>query len=454
MQTKTNKKLRKVFCASKWRCFVFFALIVTSDLISNNKDVIYESSLTISNRWIAECLELTRNCVGYSAPVSARSLAYMSIGLYECGVENQTQYNSLSSQLNGYLRTVWKKETEKIYWPHVYNYFSYELVKLLYINMPPSNLLKVEALKDSIYKCYNTTINKKIINVSENYANRLFLEYTKWMLMDGGNECYNKNFPSKYIQIKCDSCWEKTVPGYLKALQPYWGNNRLMHKSNSSIINLMKPPVFSTDSNSSFYKEALNLFRDHNLKLKSSEIIAEYWDDAAGYSSTPTGHQFSLAMQLAKKYNFELGKTLHLYAALGISINDAFIACWKGKYKFNLIRPISYIQKYISPNFNTLIPTPPFPEFPSGHSMQSGAAGEIYKYFLSDTLKITDNNNQYRVDIYGKPREFNNISEMVSEISKSRFYGGIHYMNTLNLSVEYGKQVGQNIITNINFLKK
>jgi hypothetical protein len=43
---------------------------------------------------------------------------------------------------------------------------------------------------------------------------------------------------------------------------------------------------------------------------------------------------------------------------------------------------------------------------------------------------------------------------MVSEISKSRFYGGIHYMNTLNLSVEYGKQVGQNIITSINFLKK
>ena len=157
--------------------------------------------------------------------------------------------------------------------------------------------------------------------------------------------------------------------------------------------------------------------------------------------------------QLAKKYNFELGKTLHLYAALGISINDAFIACWKGKYKFNLIRPITYIQKYISPNFNTLIPTPPFPEFPSGHSMQSGAAGEIYKYFLTDTIKITDYSNQYRVDIYGKSREFDNVSEMVSEISKSRFYGGIHYMNTLNLSVDYGKLIGQNITTNIKFLK-
>ncbi len=411
------------------------------------------SSLFIANRWLTECLDLTKNCVGYSAPVSARSLAYMSVGLYECGVENQTKYISLSNQLNGYQRTTRKQEKDKIYWPYVYNNFSYKLATHLYSNMPASNLSKVVALKDSINLSYKKIISKKEINNSETYVDNLFKEFLAWMVIDGGNAGYNKNFPTSYKPEKCASCWETTVPGYLNALQPYWGKNRLMLSANERITNTMIAPVFSTDTTSAFYKDALKLYLDHNLKLKSSEIIAEYWDDAAGYSATPTGHQFLIAMQLAHAHQFDLGKTLHLYAALGLSINDAFIVCWKGKYQFNLIRPITYIQRYISQHFNTLIPTPPFPEFPSGHSMQSGAAGEIFKSFISDTVKIVDYSNQNRVDIYGKPREFKNISSMVSEISISRFYGGIHYMNTLNLSVDYGKKIGQNIISNLIFLK-
>lgn len=426
-------------------------LIFTTQVINaQNQSTNNKNCLSITNLWLTECLDLTKNCVGYSAPVAARSFAYVSVGFYECGVENQKDYSSLTNQLQGFVRSAWVNNSN-VHWPHIYNYFSYNLIKKLYANMPPSSSTKLDLLKDSIYKSYKKNITKQQIKLSEEYANNLLHDIENWMTTDNGNLSYNKNFPSSYIIKKCPSCWETTYPGYLKALQPYWGNNRLLLKSNLEIIQYIKEPNFSTDTNSVFYKDALNVFKNYDSNKKESELIAEYWDDAAGYSGTPAGHLFNLAKQLASEHNFELNKTLQLYAMLGISINDAFIICWQQKYKYNLIRPITYIQRYISPNFHTIIPTPPFPEFPSGHSMQSGAAGEIFKYFLTDTVKIIDVTNQNRVDINGKKREFNTISEMVEEISKSRFYGGIHFMNTLNQSVDYGKKIGQNTISNINF---
>jgi hypothetical protein len=64
------------------------------------------------------------------------------------------------------------------------------------------------------------------------------------------------------------------------------------------------------------------------------------------------------------------------YPRLGIALCDAFIACWRVKYEYNLLRPITYIRANIDPTWGDPLPvtTPPFPEYTSGHSVQSGAA--------------------------------------------------------------------------------
>ena len=67
------------------------------------------------------------------------------------------------------------------------------------------------------------------------------------------------------------------------------------------------------------------------------------------------------------------------------------------KYKYNFIRPITYIQRYIDPQFNSRIPSPPFPEFPSGHSFQSGAATTILSEFRKSGALIIDSTVTYDV---------------------------------------------------------
>ena len=179
------------------------------------------------------------------------------------------------------------------------------------------------------------------------------------------------------------------------------------------------------------------------------EIIAEYWDDGAGYSGTPTGHFFTIANQIAGQQNLKLDQAMELYVKLGVAVNEAFIAAFRLKYKYNFIRPFTYIHRLIDSKFNTRIASPPFPEFPSGHSFQSGAATEIMKSIFGDSLTIVDSTNIDRVDIDGTPRTFSSFTEMSEEVSISRLYGGIHFLKSLDESLKYGRKIGKYVATEL-----
>ena len=69
---------------------------------------------------------------------------------------------------------------------------------------------------------------------------------------------------------------------------------------------------------------------------------------------------------------------------------DAFIGCWAAKFKYDLVRPITYIRRSIDPKWEPLLNTPPFPEYPSGHSMQSAAAAEVLTSAFGDNFAFED----------------------------------------------------------------
>ena len=65
-------------------------------------------------------------------------------------------------------------------------------------------------------------------------------------------------------------------------------------------------------------------------------------------------------------------------------MSDAQISLFKSKYLYNAGRPITYIRTVMGqPAWNTLIPTPPHPEYPAGHSVTSGAGATSEDYVMS-----------------------------------------------------------------------
>lgn len=422
-------------------CFCSFAI--------QKEDKSKSITLEIHQRYLTEAFELTKNTVGFSAPVAGRSYSYFAISMYESSVEQFPELQSLSNQLNGFQRVTWKKEGQAINWSLVADAVDFEVLSYLYRNMPPSNLEKLNTLHDSIQRKVSKKCSSSVRTYSLNYAHELAQEIIAWSKLDGADDCFDKNFPESYVPPVCEACWKRTHPGYIVAMQPYWGSNRPHIKTSPDVAKECKVFPFSTDTSSVMYQEAKNVYINSLTKNPEYEVIAEFWDDASGFTGTPAGHFFSIAQQMSKKYKLSCDQTLELYVKLGIAINESFIQVFKYKYQYNLIRPISYIHKYIENQFNTRLATPPFPEYPSGHSMQSGASTQVMKSFFGNEILIEDATNNFRKDIDGRTRIYQSFDEMAEEISISRFYGGIHYKRTLDESLLLGKKMGDFIVETV-----
>jgi len=120
--------------------------------------------------------------------------------------------------------------------------------------------------------------------------------------------------------------------------------------------------------------------------------------------------------------------------------------CWDAKYKFNLIRPESYINKYIDPEWRPLIQTPPFPEHPSGHSTISGAAATILTNIYGADFAFSDSTE---MEFGIPPRDFKSFEEAAQQAGASRMFGGIHYLNGNLSGLKTGAEIGQYISTKI-----
>ena len=103
------------------------------------------------------------------------------------------------------------------------------------------------------------------------------------------------------------------------------------------------------------------------------------------------------------------------------------------------MRPITYIRRVIDPAFETIVNTPPFPEYPSGHSTQSAAAAAVLTAVFGDDFAFDDNTDE--ADGL-KPRSFPSFSAAADEAGISRLYGGIHYRAAIDKGLEQGRCIG------------
>ena len=129
---------------------------------------------------------------------------------------------------------------------------------------------------------------------------------------------------------------------------------------------------------------------------------------------------------------------------------DAFISCWDEKYRSNLIRPETLINKYIDENWTPILQTPPFPEYTSGHSVVSGAAAVVLTDIFGDNFSFNDDTETP----YGLPiRPFNSFNEASAEAAISRMYGGIHYRAAVEVGLDQGRKLGKYVVNHLDMKK-
>ena len=231
-----------------------------------------------------------------------------------------------------------------------------------------------------------------------------------------------------------------TPPGYQPPLLPYWGLNRPFVLSSGEECPAPLPIPYSEDPSSKFYAEEMEVYTTVKSLTPEQRAIALFWADDAGKTFTPPGHSVSIATQVLQGKNASLALAAETYARVGIAVADAFIVCWHTKYTYDVIRPISYIRSVIDPSWNSPyitdpVVTPAFPEYTSGHSVQSMAAATVLTALFGDDYRFTDNTDL----AWGRPaRTFGSFFAAANEAAISRLYAGVH----CRAAIEAGTQQG------------
>jgi hypothetical protein len=171
--------------------------------------------------------------------------------------------------------------------------------------------------------------------------------------------------------------------------------------------------------------------------------IGYFWAD-----SGPVLWQNALRY-ISATYLHDTGDAARMYALAEAAMADAQIACWDSKYFYNFWRPITAIRlgnqdgnpaTVVDPDWQPLINTPNFPEYPSGHADISGAVSHMLRlYFGSDerNFQMTTTNALAPQ----KTRTFARFSQAEREVINARVYVGIHYRNSDTTAAAQGRRV-------------
>lgn len=232
----------------------------------------------------------------------------------------------------------------------------------------------------------------------------------------------------------------KTLPAANIAgiTEPFWGQIRSFVNTDTGTCPSGPPPDYGTDSTARLYWENANTYRITQARTPEQKEIAYYWADNAGETGTPVGHWLSIAAQMISERHLDGDQAVRLVMGTALAQADAFIAAWRVKFATMTLRPRTFIRRHIDPTWEPLIPTPPFPEFPSGHSTQSGAASAV----ITALIGAGPFSDSTSISIGHAVRHFPSFLAASEEAGQSRIYAGLHYAWSNEAGLRMGRCIG------------
>ncbi|MEZ5796677.1 MAG: vanadium-dependent haloperoxidase [Paracoccaceae bacterium] len=376
--------------------------------------------------WYDLVLELVRHTPTYSPPVASRSFAYVGVIAHEAQAALDPGAETLTGQLNGLTALPAPDPTAGYDGAAVLDAALAQAMADFFGNTGPSGQRAMQAMAREQAARVDRDLDPEVVRRSRALGQAIAAHVLAWSADDGGALVENMGFPYDYTFGEDPSDWVPTSAIQIQQapLLPGWQNNRPFAMPTAATCEVAPHPEFSTAPNSTFRAYALAVYGASKALTPEQEEIARFWSDDPMLSPTPPGHWVSIVLQIARRDNLPADRAAGALAVLGVAVADSFIGCWHEKFRYNLVRPVTYIKRYIDPDWETLLITPPFPEYPSGHSVQSGAAAAALTSVFGEDFAFVDATHE---DDGLAPRHFASFTEAAEEAAVSRMYGGIHY---------------------------
>lgn len=256
------------------------------------------------------------------------------------------------------------------------------------------------------------------------------------------------------------------TPGFIA---PHWG--RVLPFALSSGDQFRPPPPQPLTSQG-FLDQARSVVQLQAELTDEQKVVAEYWADGP-HSELPPGHWCLFAQEVSARDRHGLGQDIRMFFALTNAIFDASIATWEAKRFYDYVRPVTAIRWLFAgqvlrawggPGVGTTdvpgdrwrtfqatsFPTPPFPEYTSGHSAFSMAGATVLRAFTgSDDFGCS--HTQPARTLRAEPSApaapvtlaWATFTEAALQAGESRLFGGIHFYEGNVAGLELGRRIGE-----------
>lgn len=233
-------------------------------------------------------------------------------------------------------------------------------------------------------------------------------------------------------------------------MEPYWGGLRQFVIDSTNTCKVPYFPEYSEDPSSEYYQQNYAVYQASLTLTDAQKDQALYYEDAPGLTPIAAGQIYYLAGVLSEQEGLNLPQAAEAAAIMMIGQADGFINTWAHKYEDMIQRPISYIQQVIDPTWQPFLSTPPFPEYPSGHSTSAGSFRVMGSHFFGANTSFTN-------DIYaylGYPdRHFDSMDAFTQDDGWSRLYAGVHYPMAIENAIASGDCLSQIILQEVDTRK-
>lgn len=392
----------------------------------------------------------------FSPPVSSRIYSYTSIAAYEvAALAAPDEYISLTGQLNGFEPKEFLP-SENCYFPLAALAAYYKVAARLVFS--ENDIINKRA--ELYQKAKNMGMSQKTLDASivlgEEVADHVLAYASK------DNYHQSRSF-EKYTIRNDDYSWKPTPPAYMDGVEPHWNRIRPLGLDSANQFKPLPATLFASLPESQFYQEAKAVMDIGNNLTAEQRDIAFFWDcnpykmNVKGHvmyaekKISPGGHWIGIASIASKTANANWKATTEAITLTAIHVFDGFISCWDEKYRSVLIRPETYINKYMDEDWVPLLQTPPFPEYTSGHSVISTSASRALTKLFGEPFHFVDTTEvKFGLGI----REFNSFNEAADEAAISRFYGGIHYIPAIKNGADQGEMVANYLTSKIKTRRK
>lgn len=377
-------------------------------------------------------------------PKAARIYGYGAVTLYECVRYGLPNNRSLSGQLNS-MPPMPQIGAEEIYdWPSVIAGAMPIVVRGVVDTIENITNARINNIRSIQEQARRNAVGDEIVDRSLLYGESVAQKILDWSRTDRYIETRTMVYTIPPRVGEHYYYWEPTDPVHPYPVEPFWGTLRPFAMKSPSACDV--PMAFPCDTmpGSLFYQDAMEVKTIRENLTQEQITIALYWQDKFR-TGTPAGHWLSIMNQVVGIEQLGLGRAVEMYALACTAMHDAFISCWESKFRYNLLRPYTYINDYIGSGWTPFLSTPVFPSYTSGHSTQSAAAS----YVLTELFGNVSFTDTAIARLGFQPRSFSSFNQARDEAIVSRLYGGIHYRTDNERGRDQGILVGQAVMNRV-----